>query len=230
MIRTLAVPLRLLALLVFATLGACTHYGPPDWPQDIGGRPIRDGGSVWIYARSAGSADEVAGLVRSLGGSAAAGDQKAPRGVIIVTEAGETPPEITSIQGGAAGMVKDLAAQIPEPRLRRRLEDNSDALVALVAVSASGRSLRGATALPAPLRQQAAFVVSVPSEDAVVRVFRAATSAVLEESGLPFLERQLLSRTMQMGRDEFVMRVRDTHEGVLRGALAAPNPVSPGEN
>lgn len=213
--------LRVFALLIVSTLGACTHYGPPDWPQDIGGRPIRDGGSVWIYAKDSGSADEVAGLVKRLGGSGG-GDVKSARGVVIVTEAGETPPEITSVQGGAAGMVKDLAAQIPEPRLRRKIEENSDAIVGLVAMSASGRSLRGATALPPALRQSAPFVVSLPSEDAVIRVFRVAQDAVVEEARLPFLERQFLSRTLQMGRDEFVMRVRETHEGVLRGALGTP--------
>ncbi|MBY0261361.1 MAG: hypothetical protein K2Q20_03410 [Phycisphaerales bacterium] len=213
-------PLRLLAILLLLPFAACTHYGPPDWPQDIGGRPIRDGGSVWIYARDSGSAEEVAGLVKRLGGAAAGGDEQSARGVIIVTEAGESPPEITSIQGGAAGMVKDLAGQIPEPRLRRKVEENSDAIVGLVAMSASGRSLRGATALPPALRQGAPFVVSLPSEDAVLRIFRVAQDAVVEEARLPFLERQFLSRTLQMGRDEFVMRVRETHEGVLRNALS----------
>lgn len=214
-------PLRLLALLLLLPLAACTHYGPPDWPQDIGGRPIRDGGSVWIYARDAGSIKEVARLAWNQGGNTVPPDEKSPRGVIIVTEPGETLPEITSVGSGAAGMVKDLAGQIPDPRLRAKIEQNADAIVGLAAYGATGRSLRGATALPAVLRQEAPFVVVIPSEKAVLHAFKVAQEAVLEEARLPFLERQLLARTLQMGRDEFVMRVRQTHEGVLRGALGA---------
>jgi hypothetical protein len=215
---------RLVLVAVTLVLSGCAHYGPPGWPQEIGGRPVRDAGSVWVYARSADSAQEAAALIRSVAPGLPVTEPSSPRGVVIVTEQGEVPPEITSVQGGAAGMVRDLAASIPEPRLRARIEQNADALAGLVAVGASGRTLQGATALPPSLRSGAPFVVSIPSESAVLSVFRSAREAVVEEARLPLLQRQLLARTLEMGRDEFIMRVRETHADVLRGVVARPSP------
>lgn len=204
------------------TLGGCAS-GPKGWPTSIDGRSVRDGGVAWMYASRSSSADSVAAMTQRLADEFRRVTGRDPaKGVIIVTEIGERPAGVSSVQEGAADAIREAARSSGSDVIAREMDRQADDLASLVSVAAWGRSLEGALGVPEIVRVQTPWIVSVPSSRAIETAFdRAADSAAAAaSSGDVGLAGRLLIRSgLKMAKSEFVISVRELHRARLWEAM-----------
>jgi hypothetical protein len=215
--------LVVVSVVVGMTLGGCSS-GPKGWPSSIDGRSVRDKGVAWMYAASGSSADSVGAMALKLAADFERETGRLPaKGVIIVTEIGERPAGVSSVQEGAADAIREAARSSGNEIVASELDRQAEDLAALVSVAAWGRSLEGALGVPEIVRLETPWIVSLPSSRAIETAFDRASAAAAAgvasapDVGMP--GRILIRSGLKMAKSEFVIRVRDVHRATLWKAM-----------